>query len=149
MTEDANAPIEGEAYGIAYDVVHISKEEAEAAALNAPQPALNFVTSNHLQEDTMALDQEVTTVQDPEKIDPATLEPAVNTIITETKTGYKTTEFWVTVIVSLFAVVDPASLPDWAQGGLLAIATGAYAISRGLAKQGIPNVEETVVPPAA
>jgi hypothetical protein len=93
----------------------------------------------------MALDEEVTKVQDPDRIDPVTLEPAINAIITETKTGYKTTEFWVTVIVSLFAVVDPASLPDWAQGGLLAVAAGAYAISRGLAKQGIPNVE----PPAA
>jgi hypothetical protein len=97
----------------------------------------------------MGLDEEVTTVQDPEVIDPVTLEPAINAIITETKTGYKTTEFWVTVAVSLFAVIDPASLPDWAQGGVLAFAGAAYAISRGLAKQGIPHVEAAPLPPLA
>lgn len=74
-------------------------------------------------------------------IDPDTLEPAINTIISESKAGYKTTEFWVTVVVSTLAVVDPASLPSWAQGAVLAFAAGAYAISRGLAKQGIPSVE--------
>ena len=94
----------------------------------------------------MALDKEVTTVADPQRIDPDTLEPAINTIITESRAGYKTTEFWVSVAVSLFAVVDPASLPDWAQTGLIAVAAGAYAISRGLAKQGVPAVEP--LPPA-
>lgn len=105
-------------------------------------PPLRFSQfHNTMQEDTMALDTEVTTVADPNVIDPDTLEPAINTIITESKAGYKTTEFWVTIVVSLFAVVDPASLPDWAQTALLGVAAAAYAVSRGLAKAGIPHVD--------
>lgn len=94
----------------------------------------------------MALDEEVTTVQDPQTIDPVTLEPAINTVIKESKAGYKTTEFWVSIAVALFATIDPASLPDWAQTALIGVAAAAYAISRGLAKQGIPAEVPFVTP---
>lgn len=94
----------------------------------------------------MALDQEVTTVQDSAVIDPATLEPAINAIITESKAGYKTTEFWVGVVVSLLTLLGTAPVPDKAKGIILGVIAAAYAISRGIAKQGIPAVEPT--PPA-
>ena len=59
------------------------------------------------------------------------------------KPGYKTTEFWVTLLTVASSVISAAAgaIPNqW--GGILATVAGvAYSISRGLAKQngGIPE----------
>lgn len=53
------------------------------------------------------------------------------------KTGWKTTEFWVTALAIVGLVVSSVSTslnPKWAAIGA-AVSTAAYAISRGLAKQ--------------
>ena len=54
------------------------------------------------------------------------------------KTGYKTTEFWVTVLAILASVLvasDDLLEPKYS-GIAAAIASGMYAISRSLAKRG-------------
>lgn len=54
--------------------------------------------------------------------------------------GYKTTEFWVTVFILVGGVVTELTseniIPGKYAGLAMAIAAGAYAISRGLKKQG-------------
>lgn len=67
----------------------------------------------------------------------------IPTVIKETKAGYKTTEFWVTVIMSLAAMLEVAPVPD-GTGGIAGVALAAiYALSRGIAKKGIPHVVKT------
>lgn len=67
-------------------------------------------------------------------------------VIRESKPGWKTTEFWVAVVtlvaVNLNGVV--LTLPDKYQAIATAVVAGLYALARGLAKQGIPDVEPTV-----
>ena len=59
----------------------------------------------------------------------------------ETKPGYLTTEFWVTIIVQLvgiFNLMFPVyHISDKTALGAQTLAAAAYAISRGLAKQGV------------
>lgn len=59
----------------------------------------------------------------------------------ETKPGPKTTEFWVTIfgnLLGLFQVaVGPVNVTDNKVVIALGIINGAYAVSRGLAKQGV------------
>lgn len=49
------------------------------------------------------------------------------------KPGWKTTEFWVTVATSLWAMFGQ-SLPAAAQGVVVAVASAAYAVSRAVVK---------------
>lgn len=74
----------------------------------------------------------------------------VEPVIKETRAGYKTTEFWGTLAglaaLNLNGVI--MTLPDkWQAIGSAAI-IGLYAISRGLAKKGIPAIEVAKVPEA-
>jgi hypothetical protein len=59
----------------------------------------------------------------------------------ETKPGIYTTEFWVTIFTSLLAVLDLSGawdfVPDRYATILLAVVNAAYAVSRGIAKQGV------------
>lgn len=79
-----------------------------------------------------------------QNFDTADLAPALNLVVKESKAGYKTTEFWVGVVVALLTVLDGVPLPEKFEGGVVALIAVAYAISRGLAKNGVPHVE----PPA-
>lgn len=64
-------------------------------------------------------------------------------VIQETKAGYKTTEFWITIVTALAAMLEVAPVPD-GTGGIAGVALAAvYALSRGIAKKGIPHVEQT------
>ena len=60
----------------------------------------------------------------------------------ESKPGWRTTEFWVTVIGALYLFLNTTGavdeLPKSWSSIALAIIGGAYAVSRGIAKQGIP-----------
>lgn len=49
------------------------------------------------------------------------------------KSGYKTTEFWGAVVTVVLGLIGAIPLPEWAYP----VIYGAYAIARGLAKQGI------------
>jgi len=86
-----------------------------------------------------AVDDAKTVVADPHV---HTLVADVPAVIKETKAGYKTTEFWLTVLgliaVNLNGVV--MTLPDKYQAIGSAILAGLYALSRGQAKKGIPAV---------
>lgn len=66
----------------------------------------------------------------------------------ETKPGYKTTEFWLTIItavaVLLAAVADV--LPDKYAAIVASASTAAYAVARGLAKLGV-KPDSPDVPP--
>lgn len=62
-------------------------------------------------------------------------------VIKESKAGYKTTEFWLTIATSLLVVVDGIPMPDRYEGFVATALVVAYALSRGLAKKGIPSVE--------
>lgn len=68
---------------------------------------------------------------------------ALPLIYTETRAGYKTTEFWLTVAglaaLNLNGVI--LTLPDKWQAVGTAVLAGLYAISRGFAKKGIPAVD--------
>lgn len=60
----------------------------------------------------------------------------------ETKPGYLTTEFWITVFSNFGGLLDLVGawnfVPDkWIVIGL-AIINAAYAVARGQAKQGVP-----------
>lgn len=72
-------------------------------------------------------------------------------IISETRKGWKTTEFWLTIAgllaVNLNGVV--LTLPDKYQAIATAVIAGLYAISRGQAKAGIPHVEVKAEVPEA
>lgn len=74
--------------------------------------------------------------------------PVEVTATTETKPGVYTTEFWVTLFGALVTGADlfgvAELVPDtWAAIGL-AVITGLYSVSRGVAKQGQPYVPEVV-----
>jgi hypothetical protein len=66
-----------------------------------------------------------------------------------TKPGYKTTEFWVAllVIVGSFLSTLAGSLPDRYAALASSVAGGLYALSRGLAKIGTPPVDQPTPPP--
>lgn len=59
----------------------------------------------------------------------------------ETKPGYQTTEFWVSVVTLLYMFVNTTGILDqipnrWA-GVAMTIIAGLYAVARGQAKQGV------------
>lgn len=62
-------------------------------------------------------------------------------IVKESKEGYKTTEFWLAVAVSLLTLVDVIPLPGKYEALVPTVLAAAYALSRGLAKKGVPVVE--------
>lgn len=75
-------------------------------------------------------------------LNPPTQVELTATTISETKPGYKTTEFWLTLILIVGGVLDETNawhfMPhNWAAIGM-AVVAGAYSLSRGKAKQGIP-----------
>lgn len=69
---------------------------------------------------------------------------AVPEVVKETKEGYKTTEFWLTVVTSVLVVLNGIPLPEKYEGIVVAALAALYTLSRGTAKQGIPVVETTV-----
>lgn len=57
----------------------------------------------------------------------------------ETKPGYLTTEFWVTILTLVLNNISALPVPDKYQGLINVLLPVAYVIARGLAKQGVPN----------
>ncbi len=59
----------------------------------------------------------------------------------ETKPGYLTTEFWVSIFTGFYMVLNTtgvlSQIPDKFAGIATAIIAAAYAVSRGQAKQGV------------
>ena len=55
----------------------------------------------------------------------------------ESKPGYKTTEFWLSIATTIASIAASIAniLPAEKAGWLIAISNGLYAISRGIAKK--------------
>lgn len=73
----------------------------------------------------------------------------VPVLIKESKAGYKTTEFWLTIVTLVLLNVNLIPLPDSWQGIASAALVVVYAVSRGLAKKGVPDAELPKPTPAA
>jgi hypothetical protein len=61
-------------------------------------------------------------------------------VVKESKAGYKTTEFWVTILASAATLLDVIPMPEHYKAIVVGVLGTAYTISRGIAKKGIPAV---------
>jgi hypothetical protein len=68
------------------------------------------------------------------------LVPVATEVVKETKAGYKTTEFYLTILGSLLTAVGAIPTPHDAKGFIVAGLVALYAVSRGLAKNSVPNI---------
>lgn len=71
------------------------------------------------------------------------LEADLPPLIKESKSGYKTTEFWAAIAAALNDVVT--TLPPSDKIAVTALA-GVYAVARGIAKNGIPFISSPGAP---
>lgn len=71
--------------------------------------------------------------------------PTVVEKVSETKPGYATTELWLSILVVVLTNLNALPVPDKYQWIVTMVVAVGYAISRGLAKQGVPVVEPTTV----
>lgn len=62
-------------------------------------------------------------------------------VIEESKKGYKTTEFWLAVATSVLVLLNGIPMPEQYEGFVIAALGAVYALSRGIAKKGVPHVE--------
>lgn len=69
------------------------------------------------------------------------LQKSLPVVVAETKKGYKTTEFWFTIITSLAVVFNGIPAPESKEGYIIAFIAGLYAVARGLAKRGSPETK--------
>lgn len=60
--------------------------------------------------------------------------------VEETRAGYKTTEFWLTIATSALVVLNGIPMPEKFEGFVVAALGAVYALSRGIAKKGVPNI---------
>ncbi len=67
---------------------------------------------------------------------------STETIIEESKPGYRTTEFAVALGSILLIVLDVIPLAERVEGKYAAFIAIGYAVARGLAKSGVPHQEE-------
>jgi hypothetical protein len=66
----------------------------------------------------------------------------VGPVIKEAKAGYKTTEFWLTLAGALLINLNAVPLPEKYEGMVTAALVGFYALARGVAKAGVPDLED-------
>lgn len=66
-------------------------------------------------------------------------QPALPDIARESKPGYRTTEFWITILTLILNNLSVLPIPDRFQGITNVAAIVGYQLSRGLAKHGVPN----------
>lgn len=66
----------------------------------------------------------------------------VPAVVKESKAGYKTTEFWLALLLILLTQLGALHLPGHYGATITTLAAGgAYILSRGLAKSGVTHVE--------
>lgn len=70
---------------------------------------------------------------------------ALPLIVEETRKGWRTSEFWVAIVLTGLTVLDGIPLPEKYEGVVAGAIGLAYIISRGVAKKGVPHVP---APPA-
>lgn len=66
-------------------------------------------------------------------------------VVKESKAGYKTTEFWLTILSGIGVATDAVPTPHDTKGYALVVLVALYAIARGIAKRGIPSIEPSPV----
>jgi hypothetical protein len=88
-------------------------------------PAAPVIVNQNVESDSDAIEDIITHV--PEAVQ-------------ETRKGYKTTEFWIVLAISVLTVLNGIPLPEKYEGIVVAALGAVYALSRGLAKQGIPDI---------
>lgn len=69
------------------------------------------------------------------------LQAEAHAIVRETKAGYKTTEFWLSLASGFAVAFGAVPTPHDAKGIVIAALVAIYAVARGLAKKGTPNVD--------
>lgn len=75
--------------------------------------------------------------------EPTVLEQDIHSIpavVKETKSGYKTTEFWASAAIAVLDVVSQIPTKDKLVATLIVV---GYSIARGLAKAGVPNIDNS------
>lgn len=79
------------------------------------------------------------------------LQASLPEIIKETKSGYKTSEFWLTIVGSISVATGLVPTPVDTKGWALVALVALYCIARGLSKKGVPSIEPSpvVIAPAA
>ena len=75
-------------------------------------------------------------------------ERLITEVVKESKAGYKTTEFWLTIVASALIALEAIPLPEKYQGIALAAVAVGYVISRGIAKKGVPDIQTIDTPSA-
>ncbi len=80
--------------------------------------------------------------QDPDPIGPEDYVEHALVVAKETKSAWRTTEFWLTVVSILAVQFNGIPLPESKEGYVAAALAGLYALSRGLAKKGVPHYAE-------
>lgn len=65
------------------------------------------------------------------------------TITKESKPGYLTTEFWLVVVANVLSQAGALEISDKYKSIVLFVTLVGYTISRGLAKQGVPDTTTT------
>lgn len=120
--------------GIVFDESQLSAEEAA--------DAVDFNASIDQEGSTMPTEDPQVQIEQADEItfETGELAPAIGVIVEESKKGYRTTEFWIALGVSLLTVLDGVPLPEKFEGAVVTLIGAAYIISRGLAKKGVGNV---------
>lgn len=75
----------------------------------------------------------------------ADLAPLIAPALKETKAGWKTTEFWLSVASSILIALGTIPTPHDGKGFAVAGIVALYAIARGLSKAGVPTVDADAV----
>lgn len=73
------------------------------------------------------------------------LQAAFPEIVKETKAGWRTTEFWLTLVSAVGVAVGVVPTPHDTKGYALVVLVALYAVARGLAKKGVPSIEPSPV----
>lgn len=69
------------------------------------------------------------------------LEAEAPVVVRETKAGYKTTEFYLTITTAFLTAVGALPTPHDAKTYVVAGLVGLYAVARAIAKKGVANVD--------
>ena len=117
---------------------HVSDRELEEVTPAAPTTTVNVVQADTAVDYSNLTDDQVGQIEE--------LFSEIPMLFKESRAGYKTTEFWLTIITVVLLNVNLIPLPDSWQGIASAALVVVYAISRGLAKQGVPDAEPVKAP---
>jgi hypothetical protein len=121
------------------DGTHVSQDEVDALRFETETQSGPATTTVNVVQAEKAIDYSNLTDDQVQQIED--LASQIPVLFKESKGGLKTTEFWLTVITIVLLNVNLIPLPDSWQGIASAALVVVYALSRGLAKKGVPDAE--------